>query len=42
VKREDVAEVLARPIAQELPGSSIPARLAYVDGERSAATRASS
>ncbi|RZQ63456.1 pyridoxamine 5'-phosphate oxidase family protein [Amycolatopsis suaedae] len=29
MKREDVAEVLARPYAQELLGSSIPARLAY-------------
>jgi hypothetical protein len=35
MKREDVAEVLARPYSQELPESSIPARLAYigVDGE---------
>ena len=35
MKREDVAEVLAKPISQELLGSSIPARLAYVgvDGE---------
>jgi hypothetical protein len=31
MRREDVAEVLARPLAQELLGSSIPARLAYVD-----------
>ena len=32
--RRDVAEVLAKPISQELLGSSIPARLAYdgVDG----------
>ena len=31
---EDVAEVLAKPISQELLGSSIPARLVYagVDG----------
>jgi len=29
----DVAEVLAKPISRELLGSSIPARLAYVDGE---------
>jgi hypothetical protein len=28
--RRDVAEVLAKPISQELLGSSIPARLAYV------------
>jgi len=35
MKHEDVAEVLAKPISQELLGSSIPARLAYVgvDGE---------
>jgi hypothetical protein len=35
MNREDVAEVLAKPISQELLGSSIPARLAYVgvDGE---------
>ncbi|HEX2810426.1 MAG TPA: pyridoxamine 5'-phosphate oxidase family protein [Kineosporiaceae bacterium] len=35
MKREDVAEVMARPYSQELLGSSIPARLAYigVDGE---------
>lgn len=35
MKREDVAEVLAKPISQQLLGSSIPARLAYVgvDGE---------
>ena len=35
MSREDVAEVLAKPISQELLGSSIPARLAYVgvDGE---------
>jgi nitroimidazol reductase NimA-like FMN-containing flavoprotein (pyridoxamine 5'-phosphate oxidase superfamily) len=35
MKREDVAEVLAKPISQELLGSSIPARLACVgvDGE---------
>jgi Pyridoxamine 5'-phosphate oxidase len=31
--REDVAEVLAKPISQELLGSSIPARLAYVGGD---------
>lgn len=30
MNRQDVAEVLARPISQELLGSSIPARLAYV------------
>lgn len=32
--RHDVAEVLAKPISQELLGSSIPARLAYtgIDG----------
>jgi hypothetical protein len=30
MNRRDVAEVLAGPIAQELLGSSIPARLAYV------------
>ena len=30
MNREDVAEVLAKPISQELLGSSIPARLAYV------------
>ena len=28
--RHDVAEVLAKPISQELLGSSIPARLAYI------------
>jgi hypothetical protein len=28
--RDEVAEVLAKPISQELLGSSIPARLAYV------------
>jgi hypothetical protein len=28
--RQDVAEVLARPLARELLGSSIPARFAYV------------
>jgi len=28
MKREDVAAVLAKPISQELLGSSIPARLA--------------
>jgi hypothetical protein len=35
MNRKDVAEVLAKPISQELLGSSIPARLAYsgVDGE---------
>jgi hypothetical protein len=35
MNRQDVAEVLAKPISQELLGSSIPARLAYVgvDGE---------
>ena len=35
MEREDVAAVLAKPISQELLGSSIPARLAYdgVDGE---------
>jgi nitroimidazol reductase NimA-like FMN-containing flavoprotein (pyridoxamine 5'-phosphate oxidase superfamily) len=35
MERENVAEVLAQPISQELLGSSIPARLAYVgvDGE---------
>ena len=35
MNREDVAEVLAKPISRELLGSSIPARLAYVgtDGE---------
>jgi hypothetical protein len=35
MNREDVAEVLVKPISQELLGSSIPARLAYVgvDGE---------
>ena len=35
MKREDVAEVLAKPISRELLGSSIPARLAYdgLDGE---------
>ncbi|GAA3013966.1 pyridoxamine 5'-phosphate oxidase family protein [Streptosporangium longisporum] len=34
MNRQDVAEVLARPISRELLGSSIPARLAYtgVDG----------
>jgi hypothetical protein len=31
--RHDVAEVLARPISQELLGSSIPARLAYVGAD---------
>ncbi len=30
MNREDIAEVLAKPISQELLGSSIPARLAYV------------
>ncbi|MFL6075189.1 MAG: pyridoxamine 5'-phosphate oxidase family protein [Mycobacteriales bacterium] len=30
MNREEVAEVLAKPISQELLGSSIPARLAYV------------
>jgi hypothetical protein len=30
MNREDVAEVLAKPISQELLRSSIPARLAYV------------
>jgi hypothetical protein len=30
MKHEDVAEVLAKPISQELLGSSIPARLSYV------------
>ncbi|HEY7485000.1 MAG TPA: pyridoxamine 5'-phosphate oxidase family protein [Streptosporangiaceae bacterium] len=30
MNRQDVAEVLAKPISQELLGSSIPARLAYV------------
>ncbi|SDL29321.1 pyridoxamine 5'-phosphate oxidase family protein [Nonomuraea jiangxiensis] len=30
MNRHDVAEVLAKPISQELLGSSIPARLAYV------------
>ena len=35
MKRDEVAEVLAEPISQELLSSSIPARLAYVgvDGE---------
>jgi hypothetical protein len=35
MRRDEVAEVLGRPIAQELLGSSIPARLAYVgvDGD---------
>jgi len=35
MKHEEIAEVLAKPISQELLGSSIPARLAYVgvDGE---------
>jgi hypothetical protein len=35
MNREQVAQVLAEPISQELLGSSIPARLAYVgvDGE---------
>jgi hypothetical protein len=35
MNRQDVFEVLAKPISQELLGSSIPARLAYVgvDGE---------
>lgn len=35
MKREQVSEVLSRPISRELLGSSIPARLAYagVDGE---------
>jgi Pyridoxamine 5'-phosphate oxidase len=35
MKHQEVAEVLAKPISQELLGSSIPARLAYVgvDGE---------
>lgn len=31
MRRQDVAEVLARPVARGLLGSSIPARLAYVD-----------
>ncbi|ACQ82401.1 pyridoxamine 5'-phosphate oxidase-related protein FMN-binding [Beutenbergia cavernae DSM 12333] len=31
--RRDVAEALAKPIAQELLGSSIPARLAYVGAD---------
>jgi hypothetical protein len=31
MRHEDVAEVLAGPISRELLGSSIPARLAYVD-----------
>ena len=30
MKHEEIAEVLAKPISQELLGSSIPARLAYV------------
>jgi hypothetical protein len=30
MNRQDVAEVLAKPISRELLGSSIPARLAYV------------
>jgi hypothetical protein len=30
MKHDEVAEVLAKPISQELLGSSIPARLAYV------------
>ena len=30
MRHEDVAEVLANPTSQELLGSSIPARLAYV------------
>jgi hypothetical protein len=35
MNRQDVAEVLTKPISRELLGSSIPARLAYVgvDGE---------
>jgi pyridoxamine 5'-phosphate oxidase-like protein len=35
MNREDIAEVMARPISRELLESSIPARLAYVgvDGE---------
>jgi hypothetical protein len=35
MKREEIAAVFAKPISQELLGSSIPARLAYagVDGE---------
>jgi hypothetical protein len=35
MNRQDVAEVLAKPISRDLLGSSIPARLAYVglDGE---------
>ncbi|MFD9890628.1 pyridoxamine 5'-phosphate oxidase family protein [Amycolatopsis sp. NPDC059027] len=35
MKHEDVAAVLAKPISEELLGSSIPARLAYVglDGD---------
>jgi hypothetical protein len=35
MEQQDVAEVLAKPISQELLKSSIPARLAYVgvDGE---------
>jgi Pyridoxamine 5'-phosphate oxidase len=31
--RQDVAEVLARPLARELLGSSIPARFAYVGAD---------
>lgn len=30
MNRQDTAEVLARPISQQLLGSSIPARLAYI------------
>jgi Pyridoxamine 5'-phosphate oxidase len=30
MNRQDIAEVLAKPISRELLGSSIPARLAYV------------
>lgn len=35
MKQEDVAEVMSKPISQELLGSSIPARLSYigVDGD---------
>jgi hypothetical protein len=35
MKREEIAAVFAKPISQELLGSSIPARMAYagVDGE---------
>ena len=34
MKHEEIAEVLAKPISQELLGSSIPARLAYVGVDR--------